>query len=65
MQRYDLIVKQDEVSDELVTIHIAAFRREDDGENEALSRLVDRIPTLHSLSFLSDRNVKSSAKKIS
>lgn len=54
--RYDSSTKQEEVSDEIASLHTSNFREDGDKERGALSNLIDRIAMLNPLAILSDRN---------
>lgn len=54
-QWYDSATKQEEVLDELVLLKLNGFKGEKDDDNEALTKLVDRIARLYPLSIPSDR----------
>lgn len=54
--RYDSATKQEEVSDELASLKLDDFKEEQDGEKEALSKLVATIAKLYPFSIPSTSN---------
>lgn len=55
-QRYDLPTKQEEVSDELSSLNIEDFTKEEGADREALMQVIDQMETLYPLSIPSNRN---------
>lgn len=54
ISRFDSVAKQEEVSDELATVRVSDFQKDDENNKDGLAKLFDIITTLIPLSLPSD-----------